>query len=328
MKVGLYFDLRVPARSGLAPARVYAHMLEMCEEAERAGIDSVWFSEHHRFDDGYLPQPLTAAAAVAARTRRIRIGTAVVVAPLHHPAEIAEQAAVVDLLSGGRLDLGLSGGYRVPELELYQRSSAGRLDTTVEMARQLRTLWTGGATPAPVQSRLPIWLGFSGPRGARAAGLLGEGLLFLNPAQLTPYRQGLADGGHDPGGARVSGPVFALPSEDPERDWAQAREFIAYQQDSYRRHSVEGMPVPPRRPFDAEDARTRPMSRPGYFWFDTPEALATRIRDSVAGLPVDTVFLWASVGGMPEDLVERNVSVICQRLAPLLKTAPCLHSDF
>jgi len=117
VKVGVYFDLRVPPGSGQAPARVYAHTLEMCQEAERAGIDSVWFSEHRQFDDGYLPQPLTMAAAAAARTSRIRIGTALVVAPLHAPVEVAEQAAVVDLLSGGRLDLGLGAGYRVPEFD-------------------------------------------------------------------------------------------------------------------------------------------------------------------------------------------------------------------
>ena len=91
MKVGLYFDLRVPPASGLDPARVYAHALEVCQEAEHLGLDSVWVSEHHGFDDGYLPQALTFAAAVAARTRTIRIGTALVVAPLHATVELAEQ---------------------------------------------------------------------------------------------------------------------------------------------------------------------------------------------------------------------------------------------
>ncbi len=76
MNVGIYFDMRSPVRSGADPARLYGFVLEMCEEADSLGCHSVWLSEHHLFSDGYLPQPLTMAAAVPARTRRCRIGTA------------------------------------------------------------------------------------------------------------------------------------------------------------------------------------------------------------------------------------------------------------
>ncbi|MGH3629774.1 MAG: LLM class flavin-dependent oxidoreductase, partial [Sciscionella sp.] len=182
MKVGLYFDLRVPPGSGLDPARVHAHTLEMCEEAERAGLDSVWISEHHGFDDGYLPQPLTFAAAIAARTRTVRIGTALIVAPLHSTVEIAEQAAVVDLISDGRLDLGLGAGYRRAEFELFDAEHAARFATLARQVPELRQLWTGErVTPRPVQSPIPIWLGSGSERGARRAGALGAELLFLNP---------------------------------------------------------------------------------------------------------------------------------------------------
>ena len=116
--MGFYFDLRNPPQWRSDPAEVYGFTLEMCEEADRLGCHSIWLSEHHLFDDGYLPQPLTFAAAVAARTRRLRIGTTIVIAPLHHPVELAEQAAVVDIISHGRLELGLGAGYRsrVPSL--------------------------------------------------------------------------------------------------------------------------------------------------------------------------------------------------------------------
>ena len=114
VNVGLYFDLRNPPQWRQDPARLHAFALELCEEAEHLGAHSVWLTEHHQFDDDYIASPLTFAAAVAARTKRVRIGTAIVIAPLHHPAEIAEQAAMVDLVSNGRLDLGLGAGYRVP----------------------------------------------------------------------------------------------------------------------------------------------------------------------------------------------------------------------
>ena len=119
MKIGVWFDLRNPPGWRQDPARLYGFTLELCEEAERLGADSLWFSEHHGFEDGYLPQPLTFAAAAAARTSRVRLGTGILVAPLRKTAQLAEEAAVVDIISGGRLDLGLGAGYRMPEFELF-----------------------------------------------------------------------------------------------------------------------------------------------------------------------------------------------------------------
>ena len=129
----------------------------MCEEAERLACHSVWLSEHHLFDDGYLPQPLTMAAAIAARTKTMRIGTAILIAPLHHPAEVAEQAAIVDLVSNGRVEIGIGAGYRVPEFELFGANLAERYEATDHCALELRRLWER-VTPRPVQHRVPIWM--------------------------------------------------------------------------------------------------------------------------------------------------------------------------
>ena len=208
MRVGIYFDLRNPPAWRVPPSRLYGFTLEMCREAELLGCDSVWLTEHHLFDDDYLPQPLTFAAAVAARTQRVRIGTGILIAPLHHPAEVAEQAAVVDIVSDGRLDLGLGAGYRIPEFELFGAKMATRYRATDDMARELRRLWgAGGVTPRPVQERPPLWLGYQGPKGARRAGLLGECLLTLNKESWPAYRDALAEAGHDPAAARMAGGI-------------------------------------------------------------------------------------------------------------------------
>src|SRR5439155_23522016 len=102
MDVGLYFDLRARPELAQDPARTYGFILEACEEADRSGIHEAWFTEHHSWADGYLPQPLTFAAAAAARTRKLRVGTSIVQAPLRQAIQIAEEAAVVDLVSQGR----------------------------------------------------------------------------------------------------------------------------------------------------------------------------------------------------------------------------------
>jgi alkanesulfonate monooxygenase SsuD/methylene tetrahydromethanopterin reductase-like flavin-dependent oxidoreductase (luciferase family) len=320
MNVGIYFDMRNPPEWAVDSSRLYGFTLEMCEEAEHLGCHSIWLSEHHRFDDGYLPQPLTMAAAVAARTRSPRIGTAIVVAPLHHPAELAEQAAIVDLLSAGRLELGLGAGYRVPEFELYDAELARRYQETDGRAREIRRLWDERVvTPVPHQERLPIWMGYQGPKGARRAGLLGENLLSIDPRLESPYRQGLAEGGFDEAQARMAGGVQGWATEDPEADWPVVARHLAHQVDSYRRHMVEGTDQPRPRPIDPDRLRQHDFGGVlSYFVYGTPEEVSARLRGYVGDAPIETVFFWASLSGMAEDLVARHVNTICTGLAPLL----------
>ncbi|WP_234825459.1 LLM class flavin-dependent oxidoreductase [Mycolicibacter senuensis] len=319
VNVGLYFDLRNPRQWRRDPARVHSFALEMCEEAEHLGAHSVWMTEHHLFDDDYMAAPLTFAAAVAARTKRVRIGTAIVIAPLHHPAEIAEQAAVVDLVSGGRLDLGLGAGYRIPEYELYGRSLDRKYGQTDDSAREIRRLWApGGVTPRPVQEPPPIWMGYQGPQGARRAGLLGEGLLSAEGRLWEPYRAGLIEGGHDPARGRMAGGIQGWVTDDPDRDWPTVATHLAYQLDSYNKHAVEGTGRDTPRPIDPDRLRGREAKAQNYFWCETPEAMAGRVRGMIGDSPTETVFFWVSLGGMPEDWSLRHLQTICTTLAPLL----------
>ena len=323
MNVGVYFDLRNAPPWRQDPARLYGFTLELCEEAERLGAHSVWLSEHHLFDDGYLPQPLTFAAAVAARTTRVRIGTAVLLAPLHSAAEIAEQVAVVDLVSNGRVDLGLGAGYRVPEFELFGADISRRYGATDGRVRELRELWAEGrVTPAPVQPRVPIWLGYQGPKGARRAGRLGEGLLSATGALWEPYADGLREGGHDATSGRMAGSFQAFVTEDPDRDWPEVSRHLAYQLDSYRRYMVEGTDAPLPKPVDPERVRARDSDAPlASFVYGTPDDVAQIVRARTAGAPVETLFFWVSIGAMPEELCAEHVRTLCTQLAPLLADA-------
>jgi alkanesulfonate monooxygenase SsuD/methylene tetrahydromethanopterin reductase-like flavin-dependent oxidoreductase (luciferase family) len=322
VKVGIYFDLRNPARLGVSGSSLYGATLELCEEAEHLGADSLWLSEHHLFADGYLPQPLVFAAAAAARTKRVRIGTAILLPGLRHPVHIAEEAAVVDLISAGRLDLGFGAGYRPPEYALFDAEFAGRYGVTDERVHQLRAIWSEGVvTPSPVQNPVPIWLGYQGPQGAARAGRLGVGLLSVNPLLVEPYVRGLVEGGHDPRTARMSGLIPGFVTEDPERDWGTVSRHLAYQWDSYLEYRVEGTDQPKPPPVDPEAWRQRGLDlnpRNQGFMFATANEAAGLIRNQLNPVPADTIFFWASIGDMSLDLAAQHIATICTRLRPLL----------
>jgi alkanesulfonate monooxygenase SsuD/methylene tetrahydromethanopterin reductase-like flavin-dependent oxidoreductase (luciferase family) len=192
MRLGLYYDLRNPG-AGRPWARVYAAALDRIAWADDEGLGAIWVTEHHGFADGYLPAPLTFCAAIAARTRWARIGTAVVVSPLMPAAALAEQAAVVDILSDGRLELGLGAGWRASEFTAFGADYRHRYEALEEAVRSLPDLWDSGTvTPGPVQRPLPVWIGARGPRGARLAGRTGAGLLWIDPDLMPPYLAALA----------------------------------------------------------------------------------------------------------------------------------------
>ncbi|MGE4425569.1 MAG: LLM class flavin-dependent oxidoreductase [Solirubrobacteraceae bacterium] len=330
MIVGVYSDFRNPPAWRRGWSTHYGATLDRLCEAERLGCGSIWLSEHHLFEDGYLPQPLVMAAAVAARTSTARIGTAVFLPGLRPAIDTAEQAAVVDQLSGGRLDLGLGFGYRIPEFEIYGREVRGRYETVEERIVEIRRLWDEGiCTPPPAQSRLPIWLGATGPRGARMAGRLGEGLLWLDDALLEPYREGLVAGGHDPATARMTGLVNLVLADDPDAAWARIAPHLAYQRDSYNRYGAEGRErgtmtasrtlQPGSGAVDVEALRgPARQALPPAFDVVTPAEAIRRLTAWLSPLPVEQIYLWESVAGMPDDLADRHVELVATHLAPAL----------
>lgn len=126
------FDLRNPPLAGTSMEERYRAALDMSEWADRLGFASVTLSEHHGSDDGYLPSPVAMAAAIAARTERIRIGIAALVASFHDPLRLAEDLAVVDLVSGGRLDVVITNGYVAREFATFGQPLSRRARRTAE----------------------------------------------------------------------------------------------------------------------------------------------------------------------------------------------------
>jgi alkanesulfonate monooxygenase SsuD/methylene tetrahydromethanopterin reductase-like flavin-dependent oxidoreductase (luciferase family) len=121
---------------------VYDYHLELIELAEELGFDGVRLAEHHFRDYGVVPNLFTMLAHAAARTSRLRLGTGIVVLPLHNPIHVAEEAAQVDVLSGGRLDLGIGRGYQSSEFEGFGIDLAEARDRFNEALEVIVGLWT------------------------------------------------------------------------------------------------------------------------------------------------------------------------------------------
>ena len=165
---------------------VLAETIELCVAAEELGFDSVWVAQHH-FGPivGTLPSPLPFLAAVAARTRRIRLGTAVIVLPIEHPVRLAEDAAVVDLLSGGRLELGLGSGTEPSAFRALGYDPEQRRTLMQDGLRTLLASLRGEPLPTghvvyPVAPGLErrVWQGLFSPERAREAAALGTHVLL------------------------------------------------------------------------------------------------------------------------------------------------------
>lgn len=140
MRFGALFLSQAPPE--ITPARALEEELAQIEFAEELGFESVWLAEHHFTNYCVINDPLTYAAHVAARTNRIRIGLAVSILPLHHPVEIAERVALVDILSNGRLDVGLGRGYSGRSFANFGIGMDERRDRFDEALEIMTRLWT------------------------------------------------------------------------------------------------------------------------------------------------------------------------------------------
>jgi probable F420-dependent oxidoreductase len=190
VKFGLgQFTLQIPPWDKRSHSELYADTLRLAEIAEGAGFDSFWLAEHHGASDGYIPALLPFLSAVASRTTRLEVGTAVMLAPFHNPLRVAEDAAVVDNISGGRLNLGLGLGWVPEEYRMFGVDTKGRGKRLEEFVDVLRLAWTGErfsfagkhlsyddvlVKPAPART-VPVWLGGGTPLALERAARMADG---------------------------------------------------------------------------------------------------------------------------------------------------------
>lgn len=275
---------------------VYADYISDAVLAEEIGFTHSWYGEHHFRACQWTGSPMMVAAAVAARTERIRIGTSVVLLPFHDPIRVAEDAAIADILSNGRFDLGVGPGSQYEEFVTFGKDPAEMNQRSWEAVDWIQRAFTEPAmfshkgrfydipdmtfTTKPVQQPLPMWWGGMGPKNlARAAE---RGMNLIAPFNAG-YDAALQACGRNPADYHVSVMVPVCVAETADKAWEIAGDGIEYFVNFYQmRKNLQGEPAP------AKDRITQDMLRSGNagFWFaavGTPEDVIAKLRPFVDG---------------------------------------------
>ncbi len=336
MQIGLFHSIQWPEGSNQRDR--YEQALTQAIRADEAGFDSVWLTEHHFSRHGIVSDSLMVLAHLAARTSSVRLGTAVSVLPLHHPVRLAEAAATVDQLSGGRLDLGIGRGYQPGEFRGFGVDIAEKHDRFAEALDVLDRIWsTDGPVshsgtfwsfedaypqPRPVQRpHPPLWLATDSPDGlamcaARDWGvLLPQGTsLTVTAGQMKRYAEALAGAGAGPERARVYLARATHVAATDEQAWAEAegpyKEFLGYA-DRLRRAQSGNDPAG-RSPFDL-DADLRDSAL-----FGSPGTVLGRLRE-IHELGIDRVMLFLHMGGLPHEKIMSSLDLLAREVLPVVR---------
>lgn len=336
--IGL-FTAQLPHGSGRTFAQEHREILELVRLAEALGFDSAWVSEHHGSSDGYLPSLLPMLAAFAAVTERMSLGTGVVLAPLHDPLRLAEDAAVVDQLSDGRLILGLGLGWREEEFRMFGVDLTERRQRTIETIEILRRAWTGRrfsfegrsfrldrvrVTPPPARrGGPPIYLGGYTEASIRRAGRLADG--YISDDEVAAVRrhvalldEGAREAGRDPKRVAVALLRNVFVSRDGDA-WALARDGIAHQLGAYAAWEA-GADTADRddlRPAPPDEADMRAWTTAG-----TPDEVARALRPAAqAFADRDELHLIVRLHypGMDFETAARAIELFAAEVAPALR---------
>jgi alkanesulfonate monooxygenase SsuD/methylene tetrahydromethanopterin reductase-like flavin-dependent oxidoreductase (luciferase family) len=297
-------------------------------------FDDVWLSEHHFIEDGYLPSILPVAAAIAARTKRIRIASGVLLMPFHNPVRLAEDIAVVDAISGGRFEFGVGVGFKQEEfegfgvpfkergsrtnqsLEIIRRALAGETITFKSEFFDFRNI---RVTPEPIQKpHPPIWLGGFTQAALRRAARYGDGFSVPggNRDVYDRYVAELKKENRPVDYIRFASGVWCLiVSNDPEKTFAEAADHIINQANNYSKWlSAAGLQPLSEHLQDHEQLR-----KSGLLQVLSPDAAIKMIRDFASNVPITHFYSWTLPPGLPPRWAQAHLELFASKVIPAFR---------
>jgi alkanesulfonate monooxygenase SsuD/methylene tetrahydromethanopterin reductase-like flavin-dependent oxidoreductase (luciferase family) len=341
MKFGShYLPTYIPDLDGPLP-EFYQKMFSQMEEMDRLGYDQAWVTEHHfAMYGGTLPHPPTFMSAVARTTRRIRLGVAISVLPLHNPIDVAESYAMVDIISKGRLDFGVGKGSESHEYKKFgvnQQEASGRMYEGVQVLLQA---WSDKPVsfkgeffnyenvpvhPKPVQRPHPnFWVGCARSEDTfRWAGENGFHLMTLPylyrekhmlPSFIKTYRAGLEKAGFNPLGTDILGKFHIYVSSSLEKALEEAEPYLTGYYDVHRAAD------PGRKELGLivqRDSRTQ--LEEGFVLAGDPERVADTIRKWSEDVGLTAISGTFYFGGMPQDMALKNIRLFAEKVLPKFK---------
>ncbi len=320
----LRFDMRL--RDGDASAaELYRAAIEMAAWGEQHGAALAMLSEHHASSDGYLPAPLVLAGAMAARTTKLPLQVGALLVPLHDPIELAEQMAVLDIVSGGRVSYICALGYRPEEYAMFGRDIKQRGKRMEACLAAMKQAWRGEpfdyegrrvrVTPRPLTPGGPtLFMGGNAPEAVRRAARLGMGMLTMggNPELDALYRSSCAKYGTKP--QLFINPVGDSPStcfiaRDPDRAWREIGPYMLHDAEMYASWFKEMGTITKSSALSVEALR----SENGNYRILTPEEAVLRIRKHGA------VMLQPLCGGLPPALAWQSLELLASDVLPKVR---------
>ncbi|MET0238451.1 MAG: LLM class flavin-dependent oxidoreductase [Sphingobium sp.] len=318
MSFGYLYDFRNPAQWARPWEQLYAEILDVVAWTETVGFTGAWVPEHHGAEDGYMPAPLVTLAAIAARTKTIKLGSAIALAPLYHPVRFAEECAVLDILADGRAEMALAIGYRKRETEAYGVDFTKRGSRFDEFLEIVQRLWAGErvtfegkhytvkdafiAPPAP-RGRIPLYIGGFAEKALARVARYADGY-FGNEEVCGLYADKLREEGKAPAAARIRiQALFTAVAEDPEAAMEELAPYYHHVNNSYgvwlNEDKAIGLDGPLLKPMPLETFKTS-----GILEILTPAQAIDKFRAMQERIPVEHLMMMMPPGLPPARFVE------------------------